>query len=296
MASPTILPDDTATNAVATGSGNFSVIRIRLSDEVFTDSLKRYIDEEKPDPLQRKQMESWRMVWNDGNEGDNTPFSSSSDIEVTNFTPSHALSGTLDIFGEYMIVNLHILCYWMGDVSNGSFRFTCHSSVRPNDTHTTKMHRTMVQRLSSDKYIQTILMVPTTDAAINGTQKSELLCSAFLDTKSAPDQPSQMEERVYCAEPVAEAIRRAIFSCADSPLDIFDFVCRLPFLSSHATDSGLSSLADRARLRILEEATYDACENEPDDELVEDLSIREPNNDDGDGDESERRKTKKSKR
>jgi hypothetical protein len=296
MASCTKIPNDTQTNAAAAVADNNSVFRVRLSNDAFAESLKRYVDEEKPDPLQKKQMESWRMVWTDGNEDDNAPLSSFSDIEVASFTPSYVLSGTLDIFGEYMILALHILCYWMGDLSNGSFQFTCHASVRPNATHATKLHGTMIQRLSSDEKIRTILMTPTTDSATNGTEKSEVLCSAFLDTKSAPDRPSQIEERVYCAEPVAEGIRRAILSCADSSLDVFDFVCQLPFLSSESNDGGLSSLADRARLRILEEATYDACDNEPDDELVEDLRIREANHDDDEGDEGEPAKTKKCKR
>jgi hypothetical protein len=280
---------DTQTDAATPDSNNISVCRVRLSDEVFAESLKRYVDDEKPDPLQKKQMESWRMVWIDGNEGDNVPLSSSPDIEVASFTPSHVLSGTLDIFGEYMIVSLHILCCWMGDLYNGSVRFTCRASVRPNTTHATKMHRTVIQRLSSDEQIRTILAAPTIDT-------TEVLCSAFLDSKSVPDQPSQMEERVYCSEPVAEAIRRAIFSSSESSLDVFDVVCRLPFLSSESTGSELSSLADRARLRILEEATHDACDNEPDDELVEYLSIGEPNHDDDEGDEVKRPKTKKGKR
>ena len=47
-----------------------------------------------------------------------------------------------------------------------------------------------------------------------------------------------------------------------------------------------TKLADRVRLRLLEEATYDVCDNEPDDELVDDLSIQDKNkNDDEDGDD-----------
>ena len=284
------------TDAAAFGSGP-SIVRVTLSDEAFSEALQRYIDEEKPDPLQTKQMESWRMIWT--NEDVDDPLSFSTDIELASFTPSHILSGTLEVYGEYLIVTLRTLCFWLGDLSNGSFRFTCHASARPIDTRETKLQKSMKHRLSTDELIRKILIVPTTDDSSTATQELELFCSAFLDTKSTLEQPSQMEERVYSGGPIAEAIRRAIFSSAESPLDVFDFFCRLPYLpSSHGTDVDTTPLANRARLRLLEEATYDACDNEPDDELVEDLRIREPNHHDDEIDDVERShsRSKKSKR
>jgi hypothetical protein len=97
-----------------------------------------------------------------------------------------------------------------------------------------------------------------------------------------------LEERVDVSEPVAEAIRRAIWSSSESSLDIVEFVLSMPSLPTmeHHTKTNTfatTPLANRAKLRLLEDAMLDACEREGEDGLLEDLSI---NKDDG---SSERR-------
>ena len=326
--------------------------RIFLDDTCFTQCLHQYIIDEKPDPLQKKQLESWKIVWtnnddnddlddndNTGNKIDSTSNDASnalpdeSDTAVgmipMNFTPSHVVSGRLQISTEYMILTLYTKCVWMGDRMNGSIRFTCHVSAAPNistssstttnstmtksgdvtdvTTKTTKkkdstrITTTMIERLCRDEYIRKILV---SDASGNDTGSSDtnqnrhryLLCSASMDTKH--EQSYHNEERVYCDETIGEAIRRTIYSSSDSVLDIVDILFRLPYLpctDSHAvtttttptsgghdgtattTTTTTTKLADRVRLRLLEEATYDVCDNEPDEEIVDDLSIKDNN-------------------
>ena len=316
-----------------------TIQRILLDDDRFTQSLRQYIADEKPDPIQTKQLESWQMTWtnhhhnDDADGGKKEARSENSDdssiIPILNFTPTHAISGTLQISNEYMILTFVTNCVWMGDMpKNGSIRFTCHASARPNNNKNTvsatsdgieapsnkkkkdsARHSTMVERLCRDEYIRKILLPTTTDTEndIHVTDDRHLFCSASIDIKS-----NENEERVYCDEAIGEAIRRTVYSSSDSVLDIVDLLFRLPYLpctsgstSSSSSNNNSSStnhpntdgtdcpavvttttkLADRVRLRLLEEATYDVCDNEPDDELVDDLSIQDKNKNDEDGDD-----------
>jgi hypothetical protein len=314
---------------------SMTVHRILLDDACFAQCLHQYIADEKPDPIQKKQLESWKMTWTNDEKDDNSdditnntsrPSASTDEADVgtipMNFTPSHVLSGRLQISNEYMTLTLCTKCVWVGDITNGSIRFTCHVSARPNTRATsseeiteaatstkinsTRITTTMIERLCRDDYIRKIL-VPIDTENISGTSKSNqnqhgyLLCSASMDTKneSAATTPwNKNEERVYCDEIIGEAIRRTIYSSSDSILDIVDILFRLPYLpcitdSATGNDLGTTTatkLADRVRLRLLEEATYDACDNEPDDEIVDDLSIKDNQNDDNDVDDGKSKK------
>ena len=93
-----------------------------------------------------------------------------------------------------------------------------------------------------------------------------------------------MEERVNVSDPVAEGLRRALFSQAESSLDLVEILLSLPILptatsSATATATALSftcPLANRAKLRLLEDAMLDACEREGEDDLIDDLTISNP--------------------
>jgi hypothetical protein len=258
------------------------LVRVALDDACFVESVQRYIEEDKPDPLQQKQMKSWRIEWEN-----NDTLATNGDLA---FIPTHAVGGTLNIQGEYMIVTLTTECCWTGDCSNGSLFFSCHASCSfvaeesqgENEPKMSskerkqqeKIRSKMVERLRQDDYISKLLV---TD---NDEQQSPLeLCQAAIVILQAQDR---LEERVHCDEVTAEAVRRAVFSTAESPLDVFDLVCRLPLLPctttqdlTGSTTTKTTPLADRAKLRMLEDATYDACENEAEDEIVEELNIVE---------------------
>jgi hypothetical protein len=118
-----------------------------------------------------------------------------------------------------------------------------------------------------------------------------LLCQASI---------REGEERFVTEETVAEGIRRALWNTSSSTsMDVMEFVLRyLPLLpvnndnndnndnKSHANTTTTAStslplplrlMAERAQMRLLEDALYDACENEGDEELVESLEIAATN-------------------
>lgn len=77
------------------------------------------------------------------------------------------------------------------------------------------------------------------------------------------------EERVLCEETTIEGVRRVVLSSSESSsLDVLEAILYLPFLPENYT-----KLASRAKLRLLEEAMCNACEQEGEDELVSDLDI-----------------------
>ena len=96
-------------------------------------------------------------------------------------------------------------------------------------------------------------------------------CTADL---SCPGISSgQFEERVDVIDSVAEGLRRGVFSSAESSLDVTELLLSLPFLPGSAHKVVHCPLADRAKLRLLEDAMFDACEREGEDEIIDDLKI-----------------------
>jgi hypothetical protein len=281
-------PEDTSSSA--------NVIQVMLDDAMFAECVQRYIDEDKPDSLQQKQMESWVWHWQNNSSVSNT---ADDNIVLASFAPTHIVSGTLSIQGEYIAVTLTCECAWKGDGDDGSLFFSCRASAQsipetaPNTAASSsslspkeqkqqaKIRQKMLTRLQEDDYIKKILKLNGTASSSPSNSESLELCQATIHiAKSTSDSNlpsvSQLEERVHCNQDVAEAIRRAIFSTAEAPLDVFDLICRcaiLPSTSLASTVPYTTPLADRAKLRILEDATYDACENEEEEEIVQDLNI-----------------------
>ena len=104
----------------------------------------------------------------------------------------------------------------------------------------------------------------------------------------------ELEERVNVHEESLEAIRKAILSHAEGNLDVLELLLSMPYLprpgfaGDGCTDNSdqstytkaLYSMAERAYLRLLEDAMFDACEKEGEDELLDDLNISDTKNDD----------------
>ena len=177
-----------------------------------------------------------------------------------------------------MTLRLSVLCYWKGTKKDGAIRFSC-DVVRGEFTTepkvnqdkslpdmkavkvAQKIHQKMIKRLRDDDYISKL---------VKGQKQN--LVEATITVKDT----GELEERVYCDETTAEGIRRGIFTTAESSLDVFDWIVCLPFLPSIAHEGCVSittPLADRVKLRCLEEATYDACEQQDEEEIVDDLHI-----------------------
>lgn len=254
------------------------------SSSTFHVSLRGYIHNNKPDSIQRKQIQSWKLTWeNETTESMIVPASSLS------FTPTNCLSGTLTWTDKYMSLKLYSICYWDGipfetnDVSGEDSKsksqclyFSCRilnaefvtTRIKTDDDEmltlkerkaNDKVHRKMIERLQNDAYIKKLL--PPNSVI-------EELCEASVVYENNNNTTTKkLEERVHCSQEIAEAIRRSIFSTSDTPLDIFDLLLNyFPLLPQ-------LKVADRARLRVLEDAMYDACELESDEVIVDDLQI-----------------------
>ena len=88
-----------------------------LDSESFIDAIRHYIDQEKPDPLQKRQMEGWKWVWHDANLQDNTAGRSSSTgvrPRHLDFEPTNVLMGSLEWMGNIIVVSIKAHCYWSG--------------------------------------------------------------------------------------------------------------------------------------------------------------------------------------
>jgi hypothetical protein len=231
-----------------------------LHEEDFYKAVDKYLDENKPDPLSTQQIKGWKFHWN---EASNTEKESPS----LEFLPEHDLAGTVQWVGEYMQVTLTCRCAWtQGATANeGNLYFTmsARAECTATPTEATKAERktrqSMLNRLQSDSLIQRLLcqgsdMMPLMEAHIHMHDNG-------------------CEEKARCEHDTAEAIQRAVFSTAESPLDVFDLLLSFPMLPCVQYKGG-TPLADRARLRLLEDATCDVCEREEEEEMVQELQIQ----------------------
>ncbi|KAL3937666.1 MAG: hypothetical protein SGBAC_007267 [Bacillariaceae sp.] len=269
------------------------------SEAPFLRAIDQYADENKPDPLSLKQLKGLSVEW------ENKTLSQERQTQFS-FDPTHVLHGILSITGEYMVVNLNIICAWTFDESShkhGNLSYKCCASAFMLKSETKekveeKVKSKMQKRLKKDAYISKLLISKggATIAASDGNWP--VFCSAEIRSL-----PKDLEERVDVSQPIAEAIKRAVWSSAESNLDIVDLVLCFPSLptSMHASNTFATTteLANRAKLRLLEDAMLDACEQEGEDQILEDLTIDgEKKAEEEDGMESSREKnrSKRSKR
>ena len=258
-----------------------------LDSESFIDAIRHYIDQEKPDPLQKRQMEGWKWVWHDArNVQDNTAGRSSSTgvrPRHLDFEPTNVLMGSLEWMGNIIVVSIKAHCYWSGNERDGgSLFFQCWAGARFADLSDIRkeanIQKKMRERLRQDDYISNKIFGigkrqdDEEDDDGDFGQGLHELCQVSIKTdNNNSNGHSQLEERVFCNEETAEAIRRAVYSTApNGPIDVFDLVCALPLLPTQ-----LTGLANRAKLRLLEDAMYDACENEGEEEIVHGLKLEQ---------------------
>lgn len=228
------------------------MLSIKLSQDEIKESLTKYIEYVKLDFLAQRQVEAWKIEWEDDGCVEHA------DVPALQFEPTHALVGSMLIQGgghEFLKVRLHATCWW----NSSNLMYNCLASASFDKTMcSNKADRKVHDRLYQDDYISKLVLK-------DGISSSPALCSATIYQSS-----SELEERVQCDEEVGEGIRRAVFSHADSPLDVFQLLLNLPILPSQR-----SNLAARAKLRLLEDAMCNACEHEEEDEIVSTLRLEE---------------------
>ena len=290
---------------------------MQLTTSQFTNALSRHIDESKPDPLAKCQLESLCLNWEQG-QLDGADDSGDSATKTS-------LCGTLTLSSEYISVSIHVLCYWKKTNQSGEnderscdaisncdgeakqfqeelfIKLTASATERVGSTDTSKQDRKdrkaskklraeMLKRLRSDHYIRQLFV----DDKAN--DDCAPLCEALIqqnlssgDRSGGNSDIDELEERVNVEEGTLQGIKNAIFSKSEDNLDVLELLLNMPYLprslaasSNNDKEEAVSKewpskLADRAYLRLLEDAMFDACEKEGEDELLDDLNISEAN-------------------
>ena len=273
-----------------------------LATDLFYSAVKEYIDYNKPDPIARRQLESWRMIWSKSDVRQET-VEKESDSKPVDWSPKKCIRGVLEIQGDYIIVKLGMECFWSdGDVTDtngteedGRLSYTCRlisgrfiDKKDGEEKSERKIRKKMISRLRQDSYITKLFKLG------EGTSSTELcLAQAKIYVNASK---FELEERVDVSEVAAETLRRALWSSTSTSIDIVEVILALPSLPCQSTAkvSTTTRLANRAKLRLLEDAMLDECEKEGDDEIIEDLTISKPT--DCSGSDHTEQKSKKHRR
>jgi hypothetical protein len=280
--------DKSDKNGETISSGSSKVVRVSLNEQVLRDALDIYLDETKPDPLVRQQLADSSWSWKE----ESTDSAVSAVAELLE-EATHYLAGTATWSGAYASVDLRVRTCWKANNkkssdADGSLVSVCHASARLGASTSSsspskkdkkdkkekaeeKIASKMVKRLGDDAYITKWLLE-------DGVQEEpSLLYEAHILLQK---DSAQLEERVDTSPDVGEAIRRAVFSSAEDSMDVLEVVFCFPWLPAvkHAPallkKKKTTALADRARLRLLEDAMCDACEQQGEEVMVQDLDIR----------------------
>ncbi|GAX11533.1 hypothetical protein FisN_22Lh225 [Fistulifera solaris] len=152
-------------------------------------------------------------------------------------------SGCLSVTRNSVTIQIESRCEW----DETTLEWICHASAQISKESKVK------DRFLKDDYISKML-----------SSKAVLLEANILHSED------HLEERVDCKDDVAEGIRRAILPLADSALDVFEVLLALPFWPAN------NKLGHRARLRLLEDAMCNECEEQENEQAVEDLDLGPP--------------------
>lgn len=164
----------------------------------------------------------------------------------------------------------------------------------------------MKKRLEEDPFIRKLL-------GYSRTNEQNLVgmsvCEALIQHKwpsngsngfSFDSLSQSVEERVDVSDEALEGIRRAVLSLTECNLSIMESLISLPWLATSTTSCGyryrdrskkerscwdrymsvkamdvFRTACDRVALRLLEDALFDACEREGEEDIIEDLNLND---------------------
>ena len=281
---------------------------MKLSSSQFVDAIARHLNESKPDPLVKGQINSLHVNWEQHASNDvDCGSGDSDDAADTSSNLTSSFRGTLTLSSEYISVAIHVACYWKkklpsdNDVTSEAKIFQEEFYIKMNacarcceerqkqqehkELKSKKLHAGMRTRLHSDHYIKRLFH--------GDTEEGATLCEALIQQNLQTDRTTgrggvfnELEERVNVEEGTLQGIKNAIFSQCEDNLDVLELLLNMPYLprsslSSSPLDDDKETvpnqwqckLADRAYLRLLEDAMFDACEKEGEDELLDDLKL-----------------------
>jgi hypothetical protein len=328
-------------------------------------AIARYIDDDKPDAIRRRQIESWTFAWQpddhdsmmaEEDDDDDAPVATTKTTggAATKSTFSddqqasppqkgrirrrqQRIAGTLTWTGEYVRMQLHCTSAWQEeeqedekDGNGGSARKNKNAATATGTRFVSKcrvtkaMLRDDLVDVQQVKRQQKLAQRWKQHAATNSSSIFLLDCPGPVELFEVSIIGSSSEERGYWHEECCAAIQTILYTTAESSLEVFEFMVRyLPMVLPRSTggvtgadnddnDDGMekstTQLADRAVLRLLEDATYDACAAEDSDtaeESLADLGLQDEaeannhhdnDNDDNDGGEKKNHKKEAKRR
>lgn len=250
---------------------------IMTTETVFETIIDKYLqDNHGLDPIVKRQIQSWKFEWNEADREVSSPGAVSEAPSSSNHKQlPHSYSGSLIWRSEdsILVVTIYSTCSWSDTLLEWTCRARADFADVPTDKTQKKIYKKLKSRLEKDDYISKLFHSdPLIEQDECTTPHGTILAQASVNTAD-----NGLEERVWTNSDVAEGIRRSIWNSAEEPIDVLEFVIQyLPLLPcvAYTQLQQTTSLADRAVLRLLEDAMCDACDREGEGEVLEDLHIR----------------------
>jgi hypothetical protein len=244
--------------------------RVPLSTGIFHQSYEQFLQEQKPDPLVLKQLQSLHIEWKDIDDDDDiNDFPTDAKFQIDKHT--NGTCGILAIVGEHTTVILKACCNWKVPIDNASsmcemhFELYAQASLTPKalwkshaqtpednigkkeERLNDKIRSGVMNRMKEDPYVRRIMK-----------EETALLCDASIQFKlhvppppptctvenkedistvyptGVPPLPSscidELEERVYVSEDALEGLRRGLFSQMESSIFAMELLLAMPYL------------------------------------------------------------------
>jgi len=195
---------------------------------------------------------------------------------------NHILSGELHLSNDYICIPIHVKSTWIHSESSHlessifEFQLTSKAEWSTQEQHVSidsKSHkhldRKVRKRLLADDYIKQLFNRKDSEFGMRA-------CHAVIE--ETYDQRKSLVERMDVSEDALEGIRRALMSQMDSNLMLLELLLSLPWLdcSNESSSPDRKRRAQsRAKLRLLEDAMVDECEKVGEEELLDNLTLRE---------------------
>jgi len=256
--------------------------RVSLDTFMFDEAVASFIDEYKPDPLVKKQIQKLQFDWREAE---------TIHLHENEFLNRHSskniIQGILHISSEYCTVNVDATCVWhngietqhemyfslnvsatLHDIQSTKFSSIDDKNDRKENRMNKKAHSGVVQRLRGDTLVKRFLDV---DQVLLAEAHVKFNCED-------PDlhRITKLEERVISSTDSIGGLKTLLFSFMESNIEVLEFLLHLPYLPREKQGASLKpsrELGERVALRLLEDAMLDECEKEGEDDMLEDLNL-----------------------
>jgi len=253
--------------------------RVPLSTTIFHQYHEQFLQEQKPDPLVLKQLQSLHIEWKDGDDNDVNDLPKGAKFQIDKHT--NGTRGILTMMGEYTTVTLKACCNWKVPVDNASsmckmhFELYAQASFTPKslwkrhaqpqenmgkkeERLNDKIRSGVMSRMKEDPYVRRImkeetvllcdtsiqfkLHVPPPPPAHTVENKEDIGTVHPTCTGVSPSSSScidELEERVYVSEDALEGLHRGLFSHMESSIFAMELLLAMPYLPQRSPSKNL---------------------------------------------------------